>query len=63
METKKCPRCGIKNDDDWPISIDGVVNSGGCQDCWEDESDRAWWKEIEKLAKAGLIPTTIQAIN
>jgi len=58
MKKQKCPQCGVLNDDNWPISVDGVIKQGGCQECWEAYSDREWWREIEKLAEAGLLPTT-----
>ena len=61
MKKQKCPRCGVLNDDNWPLDIGGVIKDGGCQECWEIESDRAWWREIEKLAEAGLLPTTGQS--
>jgi hypothetical protein len=35
-----CPRCGTTDIDDgdgWPITVGGVVATGGCQLCWEDE--------------------------
>ena len=61
MKKQKCPRCGTINDDNWPLDIGGKIIEGGCQDCWEVESDRAWWAEIEKLVEAGLLPTTGQS--
>jgi len=51
----KCPKCGKTNDDDWPLDIDGEIQDGGCQDCWEAEADKMWWKAVIALDKAGLI--------
>ena len=39
-----CPLCGTINSDDWPIEVDGEIVQGGCQECWEKQSDAAWWK-------------------
>lgn len=41
---KKCPVCGVENDDDWPLDIDGMIEDGGCQTCWEAGADhtRKW---------------------
>ncbi len=41
-----CPACGTPNNDDWPIEVDGKIVSGGCQECWEKQSDAAWWKMV-----------------
>ena len=46
-----CPKCGTENKDNWPLYIDGEIKDGGCQDCWEDESDKMWWKMIKKIFK------------
>jgi hypothetical protein len=43
---KKCPKCGNMNDDNWPITVDGEIKEGGCQMCWETESDEEWWKTV-----------------
>mgnify|MGYP001584046597 FL=1 len=47
----KCPVCKKENDDNWPIEVkteDGMfeIRSGGCQDCWEEQCDKKWWKEV-----------------
>ena len=40
----RCPICGRPNQDDWPVTDSrGVVVHGGCQNCWEDQVDAAWW--------------------
>ena len=39
-----CPRCGSENTDDWPVTVDGRVVNGGCQECWEDECEAEWWR-------------------
>ena len=26
--------------------VDGKILSGGCQECWEKQSDAAWWKMV-----------------
>jgi len=44
-----CPKCGIENDDNWSISINGKIECGGCQICWENESDDAWWDAMESV--------------
>lgn len=46
-----CPACGILNDDDWPIEVDGEIKSGGCQECWESECDASWWKAVTAMDK------------
>lgn len=42
----KCPVCGIMNDDDWPLNIDGIIEDCGCQLCWEKgpTHSRKWKK-------------------
>ena len=44
-----CPGCGQLHNDDWPITVNGKVVDGGCQECWERESDREWWKAVVAL--------------
>ena len=46
----KCPRCGRVNDDDWPITVEGEVVLGGCQECWEQVCSETWWQAV--LAEA-----------
>lgn len=46
-EAMKCPMCGIDNSDNWPLDIDGKIVEGGCQNCWEDQSDAAWWDMVQ----------------
>jgi hypothetical protein len=41
-----CPLCGTPNSDDWPIEVAGEIVQGGCQECWEKQSDAAWWKMV-----------------
>ncbi len=41
---KTCPVCGRLNDDDWPLEVGGEIDEGGCQDCWESQTDEAWWE-------------------
>ena len=51
-----CPLCGLENDDDLPITVDGKIVDGGCQECWEAECSRAWWKMVnvfQPLMEAG----------
>lgn len=45
-----CPKCGIENDDNWPLEIDGEILEGGCQDCWEAACDESWWDAVEVIA-------------
>ena len=42
-----CPLCKKENSDDWPLEIGGEIVEGGCQDCWESQCDKEWWKAIE----------------
>ena len=42
-QMKPCPKCGKMNNDNWPLDIDDKIQYGGCQDCWETESDEGWW--------------------
>ena len=44
-----CPLCGKLNDDDWPLEIGGKIVEGGCQDCWEQQCDEAWWEYGQML--------------
>jgi len=41
-----CPLCGTPNNDDWPIEVAGEIVQGGCQECWDKQSDAAWWKMV-----------------
>ena len=42
-----CPRCYEMNTDNWPVTtLDGTVQEGGCQACWEDECAAGWWQEM-----------------
>ena len=45
----KCLLCDKLNDDDWPLEIDGKIIEGGCQDCWEEQSDEAWCEYGRRL--------------
>jgi hypothetical protein len=45
-----CPNYGKQNDDNWPITVNDEIKRGGCQDCWESESDAAWWDAVDSLA-------------
>lgn len=47
----RCPNCGEENDDNWPVSINGEIEDGGCQKCWENESDSAWWDAINMIGE------------
>jgi len=40
----KCPRCGKENDDNWTLK----EGDGGCQGCWEDECNEAWWDMFKR---------------
>jgi hypothetical protein len=46
-----CPLCGKENTDNWPVTVEGIVKEGGCQDCWEKQSDDAWRKTMEILGE------------
>lgn len=54
MGLKKCPACGILNDDNWPIIIEAEIRDGGCQTCWEAQTDEAWWDMLDQLGRMGL---------
>jgi hypothetical protein len=47
----KCPICGTENDYNWPLQVDGQIKDGGCQDCWEKQSDKEWWKMVVEIDK------------
>lgn len=47
----QCAICGKENDDDWPVTVEGAIMDGGCQDCWEREADAKWWKAVVALDK------------
>ena len=42
----RCPKCGKKNEDNWPLWVDGEILYGGCQECYEDQCDREWWNMV-----------------
>jgi len=43
-----CPKCKRENDDNWPVTTpDGFFAQGGCQECWENESDDDWWDAFD----------------
>jgi hypothetical protein len=42
----ECPKCGAKNNDNWPIRVDGKILDGGCQECWELECAESWWQMV-----------------
>lgn len=44
---QNCPQCGKLNDDDWPLEINGKIEEGGCQECWESQVDKEWWAMLE----------------
>ena len=48
-EIHVCPECSIENADNWPINVDGEVKEGGCQECWEKDSDAQWWGQVRLL--------------
>jgi len=33
------------------VAVNGVVKQGGCQDCWEKQSDEEWWKRVATIDK------------
>ena len=49
MSHLKCPKCGKANDDNWPITVGDRCLDGGCQECWEEECDKAWWEAMKSL--------------
>lgn len=46
---QNCPQCGKLNDDNWPLEIDGKIEEGGCQDCWEAQVNKEWWLMVERI--------------
>ena len=46
-----CPNCGTKNEDDWPVKVDGNIASGGCQECWETQTSQEWWEQIRMVER------------
>lgn len=46
-----CPIYGKKNDDNWLVLLDNVIIEGGCQDCFEVQSDNSWWEEMERVGR------------
>lgn len=48
-ELKPCPRCGTENTDNWPLYTGETTQDGGCQECWEEECSRLWWKMVSEM--------------
>jgi RNA polymerase subunit RPABC4/transcription elongation factor Spt4 len=46
-KTKICPVCGVENQDNWPLKVDGYIKYGGCQICWEAQCSEDWWNAVE----------------
>jgi hypothetical protein len=46
-----CPICKTENEDDWPLEIDGKMAHGGCQNCWEEQCNKEWWREMQRTEK------------
>ena len=40
-----CPLCGVENNDNWPVAVNGVVKQGGCQDIDNANGNRIFWKD------------------
>ena len=51
MMASKCPKCGIENNDNWPLEINSEILEGGCQDCWEEACSESWWEAVAALGK------------
>lgn len=47
----ECPKCGEKNDDNWPVTVDGEIVWGGCQICWEAECSESWWDMVDSISE------------
>jgi len=45
-----CPICGVKNTDNWPVTLAGEIHEGGCQMCWEKESSESWWNMVSEMS-------------
>ena len=43
----ECPKCGIENDDNWPLEINDKIVDGGCEECWAKEIDAQWWQAVD----------------
>lgn len=41
-----CPKCGLENDDNWPLDIGGEIKEGGCQMCWETYCGEAYHRTM-----------------
>ncbi len=48
----KCPICETENTDNWPVTVDGDIQDGGCQECWEKECDESWWEAVIFIREA-----------
>lgn len=59
---KTCPNCKAKNNDDWPITVEGKIREGGCQECWETECAKGWWKGQAAVERAPKKRETIYLI-
>lgn len=49
---KQCPMCGEENNDNWPITVNGKIELGGCQSCWEKECDTNHWNTMAALEES-----------
>lgn len=36
-----CPRCGIRNDDNFPVLVGDSIETGGCELCFNDGMDNS----------------------
>ena len=50
-----CPGCKKENDDNWPLKINDKIKIGGCQECWEEQCDIAWWEMFSTTKQRGVI--------
>ena len=48
---KLCPICKTPNDDDWTLKVGDDIAMGGCQDCWEEQTDGEWKKQVMAISQ------------
>ncbi len=51
MKKLICPVCGEQNIDDWPLKVGEQIIMGGCQDCWEEQTDGEWWEQLMAISQ------------
>ena len=41
-----CPKCGVENEENWPLAVGNEIRTGGCQTCWERHCGEFWWRVV-----------------